>query len=138
MAVETRNPLPAGRYWIDVSKEPVPFGTWQGFLAAFPEHVHVDATEEDESFAFSIFTTTKPLVWPEGIGYPSIAGPGIKSRSDTVQRPNPELDVTDQIPTVKELVSGIGDTVKMVAVVVGIIVAVKVLSSGRSKKTGVT
>lgn len=138
MTVETRNPLPAGRYWIDVSKEPVPFGTWQGFLSAFPEFVHVDATEEDEAFAFSIFTTSKALIWPEGIGYPTIAGPGIKSRADTVQRPDPELDTLDQIPTVKDLVSGVGDTVKLVAVVVGIIIAVKVLSGGRGKKTGVT
>jgi hypothetical protein len=138
MAVETRNPLPAGRYWIDVSKEPVPFGTWQGFLSAFPESIHVDNTEEDDEFAFSIFTTTKSLVWPEGIGYPTIAGSSIKSRADTVQRPDPEPDLTDQLPTVKQLVSGVGDTVKLVAVVVGIIVAVKLLSSGRGRKTAVS
>lgn len=138
MAVETRNPLPAGRYWIDVSKEPVPLGTWQGFLSAFAEFVHVDTTEEDEDFAFSIFTTSKALVWPEGIGYPTIAGADIKSRADTVQRPDPEPDLIDQIPTVKQIVSGVGDTVKLVAVVVGIIVAVKFLSSGHGRKTAVT
>lgn len=137
MTVERRNPLPAGRYWIDISKEPVPLGTWQGFLSAFHGFVHVDTTEEDDAFAFSIFTTSKALVWPDGIGYPTIAGPNIKSRDDTVQAPDPEPDLTDQIPTVKQLVSGVGDTVKIVAVVVGIIIAVKVLSSGRGQKTAV-
>jgi hypothetical protein len=132
--IERRNPLPVGRYWIDISKEPVPMGTWQGFLGAATGFVHVESTEDDETQSFYIFTTTKELVWPDGIGSPSIAGPAIKSKADTVQRPDPEPDAIDQIPTPGQLFKGIGDTVTVVAVVVGVLFVWKILASGRRGK----
>lgn len=133
MAVETQNPLPAGRYWIDVSKDPVPLGTFQGFLSAFKEFIHVGVTEDDPEFSFFIFTTSKPLVWPQGIGYPTIAGPEVKSRADTVQRPDPEKDVTDLLPTAGDLVKGAENALFWLAVIVGGAVAFKLLGSGHSR-----
>jgi hypothetical protein len=133
MAVETRNPLPAGRYWIDVSKEPKPLGTFEGFLSAFADFIHVESTEDDPEFSLYIFNTSKPLVWPEGIGYPTIAGADIKSRADTVQRPDPEKDVTDVIPTAGDLVKGASNALFWLALVVGGAVVFKLLGSGQSR-----
>lgn len=133
--IETRNPIPAGRYWIEVSTEPVPMGTWLGFLDAAKGFVHVDNTESDDAFAFSIFTTTKTLVWPDGIGFPNVAPASIKSRADTVQRADPEPDVTDQIPTVKAALAGIGGTVQLAVLALVVVVAIKVLGApGRRGK----
>lgn len=134
MALERRNPLPAGRYWIDISKEPVPLGTWQGFLAAAKGFVHVDSTEDDPDFSWFLFTTSKPLVWPEGIGAPTIADKSVKSRSDTVDRPDPEPDFLDTVPTGAQLFAGIGDTAKLVVWVLVGAVVVKLLVSGRRGK----
>jgi hypothetical protein len=132
--IERRNPLPVGRYWIEVSQDPVPLGTWRGFLSAFPEFVHVDQTEEDDASTFAIFTTSKALVWPDGIGAPNIADPTIKSRADTVQRPDPEPDFIDTIPTAKQLWGGLGDLVTVVALGAGLVLAIKLLGSGRAKR----
>jgi hypothetical protein len=134
MAIERRNPLPAGRYWIDISKEPVPLGTWQGFLAASSGFVHVDSTEDDPAYSWFLFTTTKPLVWPEGIGSPNIADQSVTSRSDTVDRPDPEPDFTDQIPTPGQLIAGVSGTAKLVVWVLVGAVVVKLLSGRRGNK----
>ena len=133
MTEERRNPLPVGRYWIDVSKEPVPLGTWQGFLAASSGFVHVETTEDDPDFSFFIFTTSKELVWPEGIGFPSIAGPDIKSRADTVQRPDPQPDFIDTIPTPTQMFKGVSDAVTLLVVAAGVILLFKLASGRRGK-----
>jgi hypothetical protein len=111
VTVETRNPLPAGRYWIDVSNEPVPLGTWQGFVSAFKDFVHIESTVDDGVHSWFLFTTSKPLVWPEGIGFPTVAGPEIRSRADTVQRPDPVPDFLDSLPSARDIASGIGNAV---------------------------
>lgn len=126
--------LPTGRYWIDVSTEPTPMGTWLGFLDAAKGFVHVENTETDDDFAFSIFATTKPLIWPEGIGTPTDAPPNIKSRADTVQRPDPEPDFLDTVPTGAQIFAGISDTAKLVVWVLVGAVVVKLLVSGRRGK----
>lgn len=132
MTVETRNPLPAGRYWIDVSKSPKSLGTFLGFLDAHKGFVHVEATEDDPEFSWYLFSTTKDLIWPEGIGYPTVAGADIKSRADTVQRADPEKDVIDQLPTAGDIVSGVKSSltgaVSLVAAVVAAALAIRLLN----------
>jgi hypothetical protein len=134
MTQEQRNPLPAGRYWIEVSTEPTTLGTWRGFLSAFKGFVRVETTESDPDFEFSLFTTSKPLVWPDGIGFPNVAPSSIKSRADTVKAPDHEPDLIDQIPTPNELFTGVGNALTLVAVVVGMLVAVKLLAGRPGRK----
>ena len=133
--IERRNPLPVGRYWIDVSTDPVATGTWLGFLDAAKGFVHVENTESDPDFAFSIFTTTKELVWPSGIGQPTIAPASVKSRADTITRPDYEPDVTDQIPTARKILAGAGNVVTLLVVGIGVVLLVKVAGSGRHPRT---
>jgi hypothetical protein len=129
--------LPKGRYWIDISKEPKELGTFEGFLSAFKDSIHVDSTEEDDAFAWYLFTTAKDLVWPEGIGRPTIAGPNIHSRSDTVQRGDPEKDFIDTLPTAGDIgkaASKAASTfLQTAAVVGGIAIGVAVFLATRRK-----
>jgi hypothetical protein len=117
--------LPAGRYWITVNHDDQ-FGTWQGWLDAMKDSVHVETTESvtdsDIPYEFYIFTTSKDLVWERG-DQPTIAGPEIKARIDTVQRPDPEPDFTDKIhDTVLELEREAKSAAKILtwAVVIGL------------------
>ncbi len=123
MTVETRNPLPAGRYWIDVSKEPTQLGTFLGFLDAAKGFVHVEATEDDPDFSWYLFTTTKDLVWPSNIGYPTIAEKNVKSRADTVQRLDPEKDVLDQIPSASDIAGNVTGALTQALTLVAAVVA---------------
>lgn len=135
MTIETRNPIPAGRYWIEVSNEPIPTGTWLGFLDAFRGFVHVENTEQDEAFTFSIFATSKPLVWPEGIGLPNVAPPSVRSRADTVQAPDPEPEFVDTLPAASQLVSSVSGTIQLAVWVLVAFVGVRILANaGRHGK----
>ena len=134
MAVETRNPLPVGRYWIDVSKEPVPLGTFLGFLDSARGFVHVEATEDDPAFAWYLFTTTKALAWPDGIGYPTIALASVKSRADTVQRPDPEKNVLDQIPNAGDIANKLGNVLTNAMMIGGAVFAFWLLVRAKGKR----
>lgn len=129
--------LPKGRYWIDVSKDPKELGTFEGFLSAFKEFVHVEVTDDvadDQSYRpFYIFTTDKDLVWPEGIGRPTIAGPNIRSRADTVQRPDPEKDLLDELPTAGDIGKAAGTFVQTAAVVAGVGIIVLLFIASRRR-----
>lgn len=135
MTVETRNPLPAGRYWIDVSKEPTSLGTFLGFLDAGKSFVHVEVTEDDPDFSWYLFATTKDLVWPSNIGYPTIAEKNVKSRADTIQRPDPEKDVLDQIPSASDIAGSVTGALSksftLVAAVVAVAIAIRIISNKR-------
>lgn len=133
MADEQTTILPKGRYWIDVSKDPKQLGTFEGFLSAFKDSIHVDSTEEDDDFAWYLFTTAKDLVWPEGIGRPTIAGPNIHSRSDTVQRGDPEKDFTDTLPTTTDIGKAVGSAVQTATIVVVIAIGAAVFLAARRK-----
>jgi hypothetical protein len=112
MALERTNPLPVGRYWIDVNNSKT--DEFNAFMASHKGSARVEVTEGDGSeeategntsekggTTFYIFTVSKPFTWLSvNFGFPTIAGPNIKSKSDTIQSPDlpknalDELDVT--------------------------------------------
>lgn len=97
-ALERRNPLPAGRYWIDVFQPDS--AAWQAWLVSNAQNVKIEETEhfaEVDQFPdrdFFIFKVLTPVTW-QGPGFPSIADATIKSSTDTRDRPDPTKDPTD-------------------------------------------
>jgi hypothetical protein len=118
MAVERRNPLPIGRYWVDILDTPRAktsriffFDAW---LAQHRNEVKVIKKEEKGTTLWSLdytgirdnwylFDVVKPVEWPrdKGFGFPSIVqsptapnAPPVTSSADTVQRP-PVATATD-------------------------------------------
>lgn len=94
-AVERSNPLPPGRYWVDVFQTDSPaFLAWRARNA---QSVGIEVTQHFDSEPwrdFVIFKVTSPVPW-EGPGFPTIAEPWVKSSSDTAQRPPPVKDGLD-------------------------------------------
>ena len=110
MTLERRNPLPPGRYWMNLLGERSPEFTAgvKGLNESHPGLVKVLTTshhEADESgnsepaYDWVLFVVGgNGAVWDhDKIGTPNIAGPEITQESDTVQRPAPEKEVLDQI-----------------------------------------
>lgn len=121
-AIERRNPLPVGRYWVDVftSKE----AAFQNWLRAHKAEVQVISAEtfepidDYEGRVWRLFKTTAPVPW-EGPGLPTIAGPDVNSSADTAQRPPKEKDPLDTIDVSL-------DRVKKTAWIVGAVVVVAI------------
>ncbi len=112
MAVERRNPLPAGVYWIDV------FGANREKFAAWTRanKVHVSKTESFDSTPprdWLKFEVTTPVPWDaKTFGFPTIIEPGstVNTSDDTVQKPPPETgpNLDDLLPKPGQLMLGIG------------------------------
>lgn len=106
--LERKNPLPVGRYWVDVPEDDLQ--AFQLWLSARPTQVHVNGTAERTSNGgpFGIFEgwgpktywydfqVISPVPW-FGPGTPTIADASITSVDDTVQRPPPEPGFLDQL-----------------------------------------
>lgn len=114
MAIERRNPLPKGKYWIDT------FGDNRLKFADFLKSsgVHVDATQSFDSEPprdWFLFTVSNPIPFDaKAFGFPTIATPDVKSADDTIQKPDlpknalDDLDKTlGQLGTVVKLGLGI-------------------------------
>lgn len=103
-AVERRNPLPPGRYWIDVFGADIePFDMWLkgngaiGFVDVLSTEFFdgqpavppfLDARPARNWILFRVNAHT-PFNQIE-FGFPTIAGNDINTSSDTAQRPDPE------------------------------------------------
>ena len=95
MALVRTQPLPAGRYWIDVRGEQL--DAWMAWIKANPGTVTVEHAEPVEvtpfigpavGITFFIFSTARPLQFDQRLfGFPSSAPADIKSANDTAQRP---------------------------------------------------
>lgn len=131
MAIERRNPLPVGRYWVDIV-EPKTGGVllkFDAWLARNSSKVKVVKREQKGTTLWSLDTSGKrydwvlfdvlsPVEWPRtsGFGLPTIvqsptaptAAP-VTSSADTVQRP-PE-------PTISSVFEGFAGDVKTVALI---------------------
>ncbi len=98
MAVERRNPLPIGHYWVDVPASRVEaFDAW---VTRSPVIVRETRTVEaegagEEGFTSYLFEAREGTPW-EGPGFPTIADEGTRL-DDTVERPDPEPEVLDQL-----------------------------------------
>lgn len=130
MTTERRRPLPAGRYWIDITPEDRPkWETWVEGMKNIPSVTiekieHVEATDAQwnplgEGTApaaperdFAIFSLTGPnIAWQAaGLKSPNIAGPEVQGAADVSQRPPPEPSATDQLASA---VSGLGTAAKV-------------------------
>jgi len=93
MALERGNPLPVGRYWIDILQKYVP--DFNDFLSRVGRSIHVEQTKEHLNASGGgvtsfLFTNTNPLVpWDNTkFGYPNI-GTGITDLDQTGQVPDP-------------------------------------------------
>ena len=116
MALQRENPLPVGRYWIDVFDDGARFELADRWFRDNAGAVKVDETETFEANAggparvFRIFRVVNPMTvrWPATeLGFPTVAGADVKGSGDTVQRPPPEkspLDELDPTAAAKTLV----------------------------------
>ncbi len=95
--VERRNPLPVGRYWVDVfEKDAASFAAW---LAAHKADVRVRTTQHFDTTPardWVLFEVVRPVDW-QGPGLPDVATGDVVASSDTVQRPPPEKDALQKI-----------------------------------------
>jgi len=125
MAQERKNPLPPGRYWIDVF-DPHRRG-FKDWLDKNASTISVEQTKEYETNTplgtFYLFTTSEPVQW-EGPGFPTIADQGVQSQEDTAQRPPPEKEGLEKL---EEIVENTGSFLAMAAILGIGYVAYKIL-----------
>jgi hypothetical protein len=138
MTVERQNPLPIGRYWLDlVGPEKLARfeGAVKGLNEAHPDIIHVINTAHHDATVvpaapqrdWVLFEITSPAIWDhENIGDPTIAGPDVTAESDTVQRPPEPEDVStriaDTVEDAEKSLGTIGGTIAKVAVGAGVVV----------------
>lgn len=111
MAIERKNPLPIGKYWVDIiptKAAPLAITTFNAWLARNGRAVNVvDRKEESSTDLFNpsgkshlwcLFSVTAPVKWEtnQGWGLPTIAqsptaptAAPVASQADTVTRPPP-------------------------------------------------
>lgn len=96
-AVQRANPLPAGRYWVDVFAPDS--DAFNGWLSTNRLTVTVRQTEHYDSAPardWYLFEVKAPTPWA-GPGLPTIADASVTSSSDTVQKPDPVPGLADDI-----------------------------------------
>lgn len=145
MTVVRENPLPVGRYWLDLigDEKRVRFeGGVKGLNTAHPGLVHVISTVHHDADEGSVgtpardwvlFETTAPAIWDfEKIGSPTIADKSVTSEADTVQRPEREKDPLDAL---HDSLSDVGSLARgAFGVIIGITVAAGVVLLVSSRK----
>lgn len=125
-AVQRANPLPPGKYWVDVfTPQEAAFQDW---LQRNKANVIVTTTETYEPAGdypgrvWRLFEVNSPVTW-EGPGFPTIAGPGVKSSTDTADRPAPEPDPLDKLKGGSDdLVKSVANAAKIVLIVGAVVV----------------
>jgi hypothetical protein len=101
-AIERRNPLPVGKYWVDVFEKDGP--NFEHWVTKNKGSVFIRATEHFDSDPvrnWYRFETTAPVLW-EGPGLPTILEPGVTTSSDTAVRPDPPASAVDQAQSLLE------------------------------------
>lgn len=108
MAMQRKNPLPPGRYWIFIQKQSLDiFELW---LKKNADIVTVEKREDSGGMrpfvnpneSYFIFNVKEATIWPRGVGFPNIADSATKQAADVVQRP--------PAPTVKDVITDIEKT----------------------------
>ena len=97
MALERRNPLPPGRYWIHLDRDDAPsFDAWR--LSHKQEATIATSHDRESGWTWYLFVTSAPLPWDAAAwGYPTVAGEDVRSETDVVQRPDPEPDFAERL-----------------------------------------
>ena len=99
MAMQRSNPLPPGKYWVDVFDPDR--SDFRGWLADNAVTLRVDKQEDKlarggyPAETWYLFTVLSPTPW-NGPGFPTIAEGGITTADDVAQRPDPPPGVTEQ------------------------------------------
>lgn len=130
MALERRNPLPVGRYWIDVfDRPPGHLNDFSAWATANAQKIELEVTEEkiEESPArlFVIFRVQSPVFFPSSnFGFPTIATPDIRTSDDTVAKP------VVKEPTTESVVEGLVSVGKFAAVAAGLLLLSRLLKKG--------
>ena len=131
MALQRTNPLPVGRYWIDIFGEEknLEFRSWlarnSASLTVEKDEYHI-ATDGYPMHTWYRFAVTAPVAW-EGPGFPDIipeGESGPNTTSETAQTPHvpstgEEIDALEQ--SVKDAASGASEAIKngvMIALII--------------------
>ena len=93
--IQRQNPVPPGRYWLDVPQEK--FAVWDDLVERNKGAIQIDHHETtfrsvdddplkgiDEWF---IIYLTAPIAWPKGLAPPNTAPDWVQRRSDVYERP---------------------------------------------------
>jgi hypothetical protein len=96
MTLERRNPLPAGRYYLDVFG-PTHIAAFEAYLKSNASSITVENQQltpasvlnAQPEVMFYLFTLRAPVGWDQvTFGFPNIAGPNIRQQSDTNDVPS--------------------------------------------------
>jgi hypothetical protein len=104
-AMERRNPLPVGRYWVFAfGDKRTLLETWfkQNSSSVHAGHAEGgDATGSEPAWSFYIFNVLSPTPWDAvTFGYPDIAASSVQSSQDTASAPSPPTSVIDSITSI--------------------------------------
>lgn len=160
MALERRNPLPAGVYWQDFFNPPVGGASieaiekWlkenKNYVQALKTVYHGPGRDPllelttgslytlnpglaavanqlpgtGRARVWVLFKVRSPVLWPSTkFGFPTIATEAA-DEGDTVQRPPPEKDLADVVPTVEEMFQGAGEAAKAGSKIIAVVAAI--------------
>ncbi len=108
MAIERANPLPPGRYWVDVFSQDS--GTFRAWLAN-----NLITVENQKEFlpvgdypgrTWYLFSVDAPVPW-FGPGFPTIADNQTHVPEDTADRPPPPPPISEQLEDAVSAAAGI-------------------------------
>lgn len=124
MALEKRNPVPPGVYWIDVwGDNRAKFLEWTALPTIQVRKTRsYEAIDDWPARDWLLFEVVTPTAWPnlKGIGFPTIAPKGLQTEAeDTAQRPDPPKP-SDYLPSF----SGFGKVLLVAAGAAGSVGAV--------------
>lgn len=86
MTVERRQPLPVGRYWLDL--RPGTLDTFRLWAASNPKRINPELFEAHGGVTFAIFRIIQPTRFDQRtFGFPTIAPTSVQHAADTAQRP---------------------------------------------------
>ena len=79
-----------------------------------------------------LFEVLSPVQFDQRrFGFPTIADASIRASDDTVQRPDPEPDITDTLPTTGEIGAGVKSAVGGLTLIAGVAVLAALLLAAR-------
>lgn len=130
MSIERRNPLPAGRYWIDTFGDNRPaFADWS--KSSGVKVVTTQSFDSDPPRDWFLFTVASPLPFDAvKFGFPTIAPPEVKSAEDTVQKPDLPKNALDDLDNT---LSQIGKVAKLGLGILGLGLLLKYLGHGNKE-----
>lgn len=133
MALERRNPLPAGVYWIDVAN--VKAAGLHAWRQANKATVRVAKTRVDSDLGFTwlLFEVSAPTPWSDArvYGYPNIAEQGIKTEFQPAFTPS--KNVLDQLADATPSAGVMGKLFWLAAFGVGAFALIEALKVIKSK-----